>query len=583
MSRPRTSLPITLLVTAVVAGLLTLSPAAPSRAAPAAADSLRYYMEEDGHGVGWFSLSKTTDAQGRIVYSGSGLKTDAFKYRKFELVVGPDFMPVSSFVRASAGGQGFEIATTYAKGKVISQAKVNGGKQPIPEGRIDGLTFILPSSVWSAMGVLSDYLAKVDAATYRADLKAYDPLSTLDIAMKVAGQGKVTVTTGSAKTEVRSFGLTYKIQARHQGTQTVELTLYQNLDGSFFGYEVPGQDHRAYPFPSDAKIVEAPKPFPEVPVSFVSAGDTLKGSLMLPLPNAARPGPPPAVVFVSGSGPSDRDETVFGFHVFRTLAEKLAGAGYASLRYDDRGVEESGGDYNSSSTETFAQDAAAAVAAVRSRPEVDGSKVGLIGHSEGAMLAPEISALCEKQTGKPAWCVVLMAGSTSTGREINLEQQEHGLALSDWSDEVKAKKRQLQLKLLDYIDGKTDWPTVKALADSEEAQSLEMQKGMVDGPWFRSFLNYDPKPWVKQLKVPVLVMGGELDTQLPPHHSAALRDSLRAAGNKNVSYAPARGINHLFQKATTGEVSEYATLKKEFAPGIPERIVAFLAMCERMP
>jgi len=583
MSNPRTCLPIAGLavVALAICGIFAIAGPRPAAAAPAAGDSLRYFLEEDGHGVGWFSIRKTTDAQGRIVYSGSGDKSGEFKYKRFELVIGPDFVPVSSFVRGSASGQNFEIATTYAKGKVTTVAKVNGSKQPVPEGRIEGLTFILPSSVWSARAVLSDYLAKQDPATYKADLKIYDPLTTLSASLKVAGQGKLAVQAGNQKAEVRAFQCIFKISLR-QTSQTQELTLYQNLDGSYFGYDVPGQSRKAYPFPADAKIVEAPKLFPEAEVRFVSAGDTLAGTLTLPLPNAAKPGPPPALVFVSGSGPSDRDESVFGFKVFRTLAEKLAGAGYASLRYDDRGVGDSGGDYNGSNTETFAKDAAAAVAALRARTDVDPARVGVLGHSEGAMLAPQVSALCAKDGGKPAWCVVLLAGSAATGREINLEQVEHGLAQAGLADSVKARKRALQLKVLDYIDGKADWPTVIAMADSDETQSLEMQKPTIDGPWFRSFLNYDPKPWLRQLKAPVLIMSGALDTQLPPRHGAALRDSLRANGNANVSYAPAQSVNHLFQVAKTGEVDEYATLKKEFAPGIPERIVAFLAMCERM-
>lgn len=556
-------------------------------AAPAAGDSSRFFLEEDGRGVGWFSVRKTTDAQGRFTYVGSGDKTSVFKYKRFELVLDKDFTPISSFVRANAtaAGASIEIGTTYTKGKVVTTAKVNGAKQPVPESEISGTTFVMPSSVWSAMAGLSDYLAKQDAAAFKGEFKGYDPLSTLGFSIKVAGLGTRTVPAGQQQADVRAFQLTYHIvPPRGRGQpQTVELILHQYPDGRLFGYESADGKRRAYPFPDDGQLPEAPVTFAEVPVRFAAGPDTLAGSLMLPKDDPAKPGPRPALVLVGGSGPTARDETVAGFAVFHTLAEKLAAAGYATLRYDDRGVDESQGDYTQADMNAFAADAAAAVAALRARPEVNGQRVGLLGHSEGAMLAPQIATLVQQQSGRPVWCAVLMAGSTERGGDIILEQQEHGLAQSDWSDEVKERKRQLQRQVYAFVEGKADWSTVIAQADSDEVAALEAQKPTIESPWFRSFLAYDAKPWLRQMgKPPVLVLHGELDTQIPVRHGAALRDSLKATGNDRVSYVPARGMNHLFQLAKTGEVAEYGELKPEFATGFVERIVAFLAMCERM-
>lgn len=564
------------------AALLCALSSSPSGAAAAPADSTRYYVEEDGRGTGWFAVGRTTNAQGQLVYRGSGEKSGAYKLKRFEVVVGPDFVPVSSFVKMSVQGQPMEFSSTFAKGMATTLAKVNGQKMTLPEERLEGLAFVLPGQVASAFAVLSDWLAKRDAATWKGSVKAYSPPVVVDV--DVAGLGLQTVQSGSGSTEVRAFNLTLKIPPSRQlpRGRTQEVVLWQRADGSFFGFAVAAQKLRAYPFPSDAKLEEAPKVFPEVAVRFVSGGDTLSGSLMLPAADPARTAKPPAIVFVSGSGPSTRDEYVAGFPVFKALAEKLAAAGYASLRYDDRGVEESGGDYGLVTMDILAADAVAATVALRGRPEIDPARVGLLGHSEGAMLAAQIAALTEQQSGKPLWCAMLLAGSAANGHQIIMEQFEHALSRQEITPEKAAAQRALQLQVLAWVEGKAAWETVAALADSEDAKDLELQKPTLEAPWLRSFLTYEPRPWLEKLKVPTLVLHGELDMQLPIAHGTAVRDLLKASGNPTVSFVPARGVNHLFQLAKTGEAAEYATLKPEFAPGVAERVAAFVAMRERM-
>lgn len=560
-------------------------PAGGATAAPAAApDSTRYYMEEDGRGVGWFSVARASDAQGRTVYRGSGERPGSYKCRRFELVVAPDNTPVRSFVRLSAGGQSYEFATDYQKGKAVSTVKVGGQKMPVPPEKIADQVFVLPGNVPTAFAALSDFLAGKDASAFKAELKAFAP-PVSEIPLSVAGLGRRAVPAGREQAEVRAFQLTLRVPAGRGGAgpRTLELELYQHLDGRFFGFKQGAVS--AYPFPDGAVVEGPPRSYPEIAVRFVSGGDTLAGSLMLPAAAVAKEAAPeaparrpPALVFVSGSGPSDRDQVVAGFPVFRKLAEQLAAAGYASLRYDDRGVEESGGDHAAATMEMFAGDATAAVAALRARPEIDPARVGILGHSEGAMLAPQISDLLAA-AGQGPWCVVLLAGSAATGREINLEQFEHGLAQAGLDSVQQEQKRTLQHRVLAYLDGTATWESVTAMADSTDLQQLEFQKALIEGPWFRSFLAYSAAPYLSRLTAPVLILHGELDTQLPPHHGARLRELLKAAGHQRVSYVPARSVNHLFQKAQTGEVSEYAALEPDFAPGIVKQIVAFLSMC----
>ena len=555
----------------------------PRDAVAAPPDSTRYMVDQNGRGVGWFSVSRTTDAQGRFVYRGSGERSGVYKLRRFELVTSQRFEPVRAALRMSRQGQPVEMTVQFGDGKAVAEGKVAGTKLPRQEAKLEGPCFVLPGNVLSAFAALSDFLADKDAATYKGALKAYALPLVID--MEVTGLGSRSVQAGSAQVEVRAFELKLNVprQRGQQTGRTFTLELHQLPDGRFHGIQIADQGVVTYPFPADARLETPAAAFPEIALRFAAGGDTLAGSLMLPAPDPARPGPCGAVVLVSGSGPTDRDETVAGgFAVFRALAEKLAAGGFASLRYDDRGTEESGGDYSLATMDILAQDAAAAVAALRARPEVDPARIGVVGHSEGAILAPQIAALVEQQSGRAPWCVVMMAGSPRTGREIILEQQDHALQGGGFDPAQIEHKRALQRRVFEYVDGGVGWDAVVALADSTETEFLEMQKNFVDAAWFRSYLNYSAAPWLRRLRAPALVLHGELDTQLPPHHGAALRDSLKAAGHPRVSYVPARGVNHLFQVATTGEVEEYSTLKPEFGTGVAERVVAFLAMCDRL-
>lgn len=568
-------------VLALGAGAALVPLPAPAAAA-APPDSTRFLLEQDGLGAGWFSVVRAKDAQGRTVYRGSGERTGTYKVRRFELVSGAGFVPASCSFKLTMSGRTIEMSTTFADGKAITTAKADGSKLPVPEARAEGQLFVLPGRVLSSFAMISDFLAAQDAAKYKGRLKAFSPPLVIDL--EVTGLGTRQVPSGPSTDEVRAFELKFHVprQRGQQTGQTITLVLHQFPDGRFHGLDIPDEKVRAYPLAGDAQLAAPPAAYPEIALKFAAGADSLAGTLTLPASDQAKPGPHGALVFVSGSGPSDRDETVAGFPVFRALAEKLAAAGYASLRYDDRGVEDSGGDYGQVTMDLLARDAAAAVAALRARPEIDPARVGVLGHSEGAILAAQIAALVAEQSGQAPWCVVMMAGSVRTGREIVAEQQDHALQAGGFPPEQIERKRALERQIFAYVDGQADWAAVVAMADTTEAEFLEYQKGQVDAPWFKSFLDYTAAPWLRRLEAPVLVLHGELDTQLPPAHGAALRDSLRAAGHQRVSYVPARGVNHLFQVAKSGEVEEYGALKPEFAPGVVERVAAFLAMCDRL-
>lgn len=344
--------------------------------------------------------------------------------------------------------------------------------------------------------------------------------------------------------------------------------------------------------PPAAQPQPEPAPYREEPVTFSSGDVRLAGTLTLP------EGEPPhrAVVLIGGSGPQDRDSNVFGFPLFATLADRLARAGIAVLRYDDRGVGGSSGSTMQSTTEDFAADVAAALETLAARGDIDGDRIGLLGISEGGLVAPLVAV---RHPGKVA-LVVLMAAPALDGQAI-LEAQAAALARAQGAGEEDIEKNlAIQRSIFAAVRGEKSWDQVDremdetiraALAAAPESQraaitdedalvraQIEAQLGMARTPWFRFFLDYDPAVTLRALKAtPVLALYGERDLQVPAEmNRKAMAEALRLAGNPGVEIRVVPGANHLFQAAKTGSAREYATLPKEFAPGVVEAIAGFI-------
>jgi fermentation-respiration switch protein FrsA (DUF1100 family) len=311
---------------------------------------------------------------------------------------------------------------------------------------------------------------------------------------------------------------------------------------------------------------QPPFPYEVVEVGFDNpeAGIRLAGTLTVP----AGDGPHPAVVLITGSGPEDRDETVFGHRPFFVLADYLTRRGIVVLRHDDRGVGESTGDFAVATMPDFVSDALAAVAWLKARPEVDPSRIGLLGHSEGATLSP----MAANTSGDVAF-VVLLAGTGVNGRDLLVMQAKAINRASGVSEAVVEQNSALQRRLLDLV--------ATAENDSvagEQARAILAEAGLTGAaadaqvrallsPWMKYFLVYDPLPDVRKLSVPVLALNGEKDTQVPPAENLlAIEEALREGGNPDVTAEVLPGLNHLFQTAVTGSPSEYAGIEETFSP-----------------
>jgi pimeloyl-ACP methyl ester carboxylesterase len=253
----------------------------------------------------------------------------------------------------------------------------------------------------------------------------------------------------------------------------------------------------------------------------------------------------PAVVLVGGSGPADRDESLAGIPIFAQIAGALADAGFLVIRYDKRGVGQSGGRAESATIADYAEDLRAAVKYASKRKDVDKNRVAVLGHGEGGWVA-----LVAASKEKAVKAVVLAETAATTGSELVLEQQRQALSRMNIPEAEKQAKIDLQQKIDQAVLSGRGWDDIP--------RDVRRQ---AETPWFQSFLAFTPAPVLKKVKVPILIVQGELDTQVPPHHADDLAALARARKDSRVEVVKVPGVNHLLVPARSGEAGEYADLK----------------------
>lgn len=321
------------------------------------------------------------------------------------------------------------------------------------------------------------------------------------------------------------------------------------------------------------------KPYPyndeEVTFENKSANITLAGSFTYPKGD----GKFPAVVLVTGSGPQDRDESLMNHKPFLVISDYLTRNGIAVLRYDDRGIAKSKGNFAAATSEDFATDALAAVEYLKTRKEVDPKKIGIAGHSEGGLIAP----MCAVNSNDVHF-IVMIAGPGVPGKDILILQTELIMKAEGSKEEDIKKSIEENKSYYDIISEETDstvmYKKLLAMFDNdvskltdEEKKKPEYSKENFDravktllSPWFRFFIKYDPRPTLEQVTVPVLALNGGKDLQVPPSQNLPkIEEALKAGGNKNFKIVELPGLNHLFQPAKTGGVSEYGNIETTFS------------------
>ena len=321
---------------------------------------------------------------------------------------------------------------------------------------------------------------------------------------------------------------------------------------------------------------EPPFPYDSRDVTFRNGDVTLAGTLSVP----EGAGPFPAVLLISGSGPQNRDEAIMGHKPFLVLADHLARNGIAVLRFDDRGVGKSTGSFADATTKDFASDVEVGVAYLRTLKEIDSKRIGLIGHSEGGIVAPMVAARSPDVN-----FLVLMAGAGVPLEELLREQARLLLKANGADDAYIARNEALAKRMFAIAKAERDLAVRKqrlqdlaqSIIDSVAATGQPLPDGdkagiegsveMLATPWMSYLLAYDPAATLRRVRVPVLAINGELDLQVSPSQNLpAIKAALEAGGNRDVTTLELPKLNHLFQTATTGNTTEYGTIEETIAP-----------------
>jgi len=311
-----------------------------------------------------------------------------------------------------------------------------------------------------------------------------------------------------------------------------------------------------------------------------NAGIVLAGTLTLP----KKEGKFPAVVLISGSGPNNRDEEILGHKPFLVISDYLTKNGIAVLRFDDRGTAKSKGNHGKATSLDFASDVESAVNYLLTREEIIKSKIGLIGHSEGGLIAPMVAV-----NSKDVSFIVLLAGPGIPGDQLLLLQQVlTGRAMGMSETDLQKNKKffegafQLITKSIDKDTLRKELKIyAKKVAMETPTKETDRPKGMTDEqvnnmkmstsltPWMQYFLKHDPALVLEKVKCPVLAINGSKDLQVPPKENLkAIKNALSKGGNKQAIIQEIPNLNHLFQESKTGSISEYGSIEQTFSPSV---------------
>lgn len=347
-----------------------------------------------------------------------------------------------------------------------------------------------------------------------------------------------------------------------------------------------------------AKVVNHPQT-PTAPFSysvnevrFPSADSKVLLAGSLTMPSNTNTYPVPAVVLITGSGPQDRDESLLGHKPFLVLADYLTRFGYAVLRYDDRGTAASTGKFKGATTFDFINDAQGAANFLRKQPGIDTARIGLIGHSEGGLIAPMLALQDPRIT-----FIVLLAGPAMRGAELlPLQMEKVARASGTWNDtmsqEIKVYAQAFQViagtqnnlvlrhKLFHYFYKHfSEIPSAKQLHSNRFLWAYLETKLWMD-PWMRTFLQINPMDYLTRVAphCPILALNGSLDMQVPSAENLSLMRQAIKQGDPRSKVVELEKLNHLFQEAKTGSPKEYAKIEETFNVGAITEILNWMTM-----
>ena len=549
--RPRIHCTAALLLASICATALAQEPAAPP--APATGEaSFTVFMR--GTDVGRVQTAVARSGSDWIVTSTG--RIGDLTVNRFELKYGADWQPVELRIEATQAQKKLQLLTSFGVTTAISEITQNGVTNSKTD-QISARTVPLPNQFFAAYEGLAVRLAGTQPGE---ELPVY-VVPQAEVKLTVKAITPETMQTPSGTVSLRRFDVSI---ANPGGVLSAAVTIdtgsrFARLDIPTAGLSVVRTD-----LSSVATRTQNARNPTDSDVTIPASGFTIAGTLTLPpAPGRLRH---PAVVLVVGSGPVDRDASVAGIPIFSQLAGSLAAQGFIVLRYDKRGVGQSGGRTETATLQDYAEDLIAVVKWMEKRDDVDRRRLAVAGHSEGAAVAM-LAAAREKKIKS----LVLIAAAGSTGAELILEKQQRQLELMNVPEAERQVKVELQKKIQAAVIAGTGW----------EGIPPELQR-QADTPWFRSLLMFDPAGIMRRIKQPILIVQGDLDSQVPAHHAeklAALAKARKDSPLVEVVFVP--GVNHLLVPAKTGEVQEDQQLTdQQVSPAVATAIVEWLREME---
>jgi len=383
---------------------------------------------------------------------------------------------------------------------------------------------------------------------------------------------KTTFENSKLKIEVASAGMEYAGELKDK---TIKGIFRQG------GMELPLDLSREVIEKKEVKRPQEPvKPYPyySEDITFQNARENIALSGTLTLPK--KEGKYPVVILISGSGPQNRDEELMGHKPFLVLSDFFTRHGIAVLRYDDRGVAQSKGNFKTATTMDFAADVESAIAYLKTRKEIKSDRIGLVGHSEGGIIAPMVAA-----GSKDVKFIVLLAGTGIRGDKLLLLQQELVAKAAGKTDAEIQKSKEINTEVFEIVLKSKNNESLKEELKNCLSKNLKSNpdgakpKGMTDdefmsltinqitSPWMLYFIRYDPAIALETVKCPVLAVNGEKDLQVPSKvNLPAIEKAIKKGGNKQVTTMEFPNLNHLFQECKTGSPAEYAEIEQTFSP-----------------
>ena len=448
-----------------------------------------------------------------------------------------EWRPKSLLIDGIVRGQDLTLKTTFDGTKASNIIAVQGS----PQSKADTVSadaVVLPNTFLGSYAALARRLQGKIAGS---ELRAY-----------IAPQAEITVRVMSATPErietpkgvlnATRYAMTFN---NPPPAGDLAVNLWADADGALLRLNIPTQmiemarediasaasRTSAFSIPGDESVT--------IPTTV--GGFNLAATITKPAGAAAAL---PAVILIGGSGPTDRDETIAGIAVFGQIARDLVAAGFAVVRYDKRGVGQSGGRSESVTIADYAEDARQVLLWLERQKGIDKERIALVGHSEGGLVAMLTAG---RERGRVA-AMALLGTPSANGNDVVLEQQKHLLSKMPIDDAQRAEKIELQEKINKAVIKGTGWGDIPLPA-----------RRAADTPWFYSFLTFNPDRAMDETRQPVLIVQGELDVQVQPYHADKLAGMARERkGNKvPVEVVKVPGVNHLLVPAKTGDISEY--------------------------